>query len=283
MLTGMLMLSDAMGQETPSKPVTVEIEKKDATMLKGRLLGIARDSVRIIDDNNQEWKIALKEIRNIEYIDTLRKRERWFDSPNTMRYLLTSTALPLRKKEVVLQATYLVLVSVHYGLTNRVSIGAGTDIFTRSTYFLNTKINLVNEGKYKFSTGINYYRLPRNFITTSSHNDIRDLGMLYGTGTWGDQNHHLSIGAGYMYAGGSFLPPIVTVSGTTRFAKHFALVTENWFFFVGSHADLPVLISLGARYISKRSSVDLAFYNDQNFSLDTGFPYIGYTFKIGKN
>jgi hypothetical protein len=265
-----------------NKPVPVEIEKKDATVLKGKLLGIARDSVRLIDENGQEWKISLKDIRNIEYQDSVRTKKRWFEAPNTQRYLLSSTAMPLRKNEIALQATYFILVSVHYGISNRVSVGAGTEIFTRSTYFLNAKVNLVAQPRYKFSIGANYYRLPAGSITTYSNDDIRNLGMLYGAGTWGNSSHHLTIGAGYMYTRGTILPPIVTVSGTARFARNFAFVTENWFFFVGSNnVDLPVLLSLGLRYINKRSSIDLAFYNDHEFSLETGFPYVGYTFKLG--
>src|SRR5687768_6098776 len=61
------------GQDTPVKPVKVEIQKKDATVLKGKLLGVARDTVKLIDENNQEWKISFKDIRHIEYVDSLRK------------------------------------------------------------------------------------------------------------------------------------------------------------------------------------------------------------------
>ena len=82
-----------------NKPVSVEIEKKDATFLKGTLQGIVHDSVSLIDENNQKLKISLKDIRNIEYLDSLGITERRFEAPN-MRYLLTSTAIPLHKNEI---------------------------------------------------------------------------------------------------------------------------------------------------------------------------------------
>lgn len=282
-LATLVLFHNLMAQEPAPRRVTVEVERKDATTLKGKLLGIAKDTVKLIDAGNREWKIAMKDIRNIEYIDSLRVRNTWFDSPNSTRYLFTATGLPLRKKEIVLQSTYLFLVSVHYGLSSRVSIGAGTEIFSHSTSFLNAKINLVNDARYKFSTGINYYRLPKDFITTVSNEDIRNIGMVYAASTWGVPNHHLTLGAGYMYTGGSFLPPIVTLSGTTRLGKRFGLVTENWFFFVGEHTDLPVLISLGLRYMSKRSAVDLALFSDHEFTDGVIFPYVGYTFKIRRD
>jgi hypothetical protein len=271
------------GQDTPAKPVEAEIEMKDATVLKGKLLGVAKDTVSLIDENNQEWKIPLKDIRHIEYVDPLRKSGRWFDSPNTMRYLLASTAMPLKKKEIAFQATYLILVSAHYGVTDRLSVGAGTDIVTQSVFFLNAKYNIADNERFKFSLGANYYSLPREFITGNTSERNTGLGLIYGAGTWGNANHHLTLGAGYLYAKGYFLPPIITLSGTARFAKRFALVTENWFFIVDSNLELPSLISLGLRYISKRNTIDLAFFNDSEFSLEAGFPYIGYSFKISRN
>jgi hypothetical protein len=272
------------GQDTTRKPVKVEIEKKDATVVKGKLMGIAKDSVKLVDEFNRELKIPLKDIRNIEYIDSLRRRGRWFDSPNTMRYFLASTALPLKKKEIAFQATYLFLVSAHYGITDRISIGAGTEIIAQSIYFVNVKYTIADHDKFRFSAGANYYSFSPNTVNVNNTNEsVRGLGMLYAAGTWGTVNHHMSLGAGYMYVLGGFAPPLVTLSGTARFAKRFALVTENWFFFVGSRIDLPSLISLGVRYISRRSTVDLAFFNDDEFSLEAGFPYIGYSFKISRD
>jgi hypothetical protein len=253
-------------------------------MLKGKLLGIARDTVRLIDANNQEWKIAMKDIRNIEYVDSLRVRNKWFEAPNTSRYLFTATGFPLKKKEMVLQSTYLFLVSVHYGISNRVSIGGGTEVISNSTYFLHTKVNLVNDAKYKFSAGASYYRLPKDFITTVYKEEIRNIGMLTAASTWGGPNHHLTLGAGYIVTEGTLTPPIITLSGTTRVGKHIALVTENWFLFVGEkRVELPVLLSLGLRYMNKRNSFDLAFFSDHKVTEGAVFPYLGYTFKLRKD
>jgi hypothetical protein len=266
-----------------NKPVPVEIEKKDATVVKGKLLGIARDSVRIVDEYNQELRISLRDIRNIDYIDSMRVNKRWNEAPNTLRYFLAPTAIPLRKKEIVFQATDIAILSAHYGLSNRVTIGGGVEPFSGGTYFLNAKVNILSQPKFKFSMGGSYFGLPANFITTTSGDDVRGFGMLFGAGTWGNANNHLTVGTGYMYVLGSFLPPLVTVSGTVRFARNFAFVTENWFFFVGSKIDdLPPLVSLGLRYINKRSSLDLSFYSDYQFSSDVILPHFGYTIKLGK-
>lgn len=274
----------ALAQEPAPKRVMVEIQKKDATTLKGKLLGIARDTVRFLDADNRERRIAMKDIRNIEYVDSLSVRSQWFDSPNTTRYLLTNSGVPLRKKDIVIQATYVVLASVQYGVSDRVSIGGGTELFTHSTYYLNTKVNLVNHAKYKFSAGASYYRLPKEFLTDVYNDDIRNLGMLTAASTWGGENHHLTLGAGYIVTEGTLTPPIVTLSGTTRIGRHIGLVTENWFLFVGEkQVELPVLLSLGLRYISKRSSLDFALFTDHKFNDLNMFPYVGYALRLRKS
>jgi hypothetical protein len=270
-------------EEEAPKPVTVEIEKKNGEVLTGRLLGVSKDSVSFVDDHNREYKIAKKDIRNIDYSEKRFKQFRWPGSPNTIRYLLSSTAYPLRKGEVVLGSTYILLTTVNVGLSNRVTLATGGDLFGGSTYFINSKINIIRKPKYMFSTQVNYYRLPSDFLETSSGDDVRNMGMLTAAGTWGNENNHITAGVGYMYTREfGTLPPVVTVSGTLRVLKRFGLVTENWFFFVNERIDFPVLISLGVRYIGNRSTLDLAYYSSDKSLFAEGLPYVAYSIRLGK-
>jgi hypothetical protein len=270
-------------QDMPPQKMSVEIEKKDATILKGKILSIRKDTAVFQDYDGQIQHIAMKEIRNIEYVDTLRSHSRWFESPNTMRYLLTATAFPLKKNQVIIASTYIAINSVHYGISNKISIGGGGDIFTQSVGFLNLKTNIINNRRHRLSAGLTYYRLPSDFIETYSGESVRNMGMITGASTWGSANNHFTIGAGYTYIVKGFLPPIVTLAGTKRIAKNFALVTENWFLFVGQRTGIPVIVSLGMRYLSKRSSLDLAFFSDhKSVSQGAVIPYLAYSIKLGK-
>jgi hypothetical protein len=269
-------------QEQPQK-INVEIEKTDATILRGKIITIKNDSAVFRADDGRIERIAMRDIRNIDYIDTLRsKKSRWFESPNTLRYLLTTTGFPLKKNQVIIANTYILIHSVHYGLSDKISIGAGGDLFTRSVGFVNAKVNILNKPKHRFSAGATYYRLPSDFIETYAGEDVRNIGMVTGSSTWGNTNSHFTIGVGYMYIAKGFLPPILTLGGTTRITNNLALVTENWFFFVGEKTGIPVIVSLGVRYLSKRSSIDLAFYSD-NKSIGKGaVPYLAYSIRLGK-
>jgi hypothetical protein len=266
--------------EEPARPVYVEIVKKDNTILNGQLLGVKRDTASFRDEYGNEFRIPMTDIRNIDYRSSSKKRNRWTDSPNILRYLFAPTALQLERGDVIYQNTYLFLNSAQVGISDRMIVGAGVDVGSAGTYYFNTKVNLFNRDKYKFAAGLSYFHLPADLIETTSGEDIRDLGIVSAVATWGNPNHHFSIGAGYLVFRSYFLPPLVSVSGTTRFAKNFALVTENWFFFVGEQLDIPVIISAGLRYIGKRSTIDVGYFGDHKFSGEIGIPYISYSIQL---
>jgi hypothetical protein len=175
------------------KPATVEIHKKDNSVITGKLINVSRDSATFRDNYGHISKIPMRDIRKIDYVDSLSRQSRWASNPNTIRYLLSSTAYTLPKGDITLESTYLFITSVHYGVSNRVTIGGGGDFLAGSVSFLNAKVNILNRDRHKFSAGINYYRLPQNFIETYSGEDVRDLGLVYGASTWGNSNDDICI------------------------------------------------------------------------------------------
>jgi len=278
----LLVIAFSLNGQDAVKPVFVEITTQDDTILKGQLLGVKNDTVAFRNQYDEALRIPMKSIRSIEYSSSLRRRKSWPESPNSVRYLFAPTAYPLKEEEILYQNTYLFLNSVQMGVSESVTLGAGMDVFGARTYFLTTKVNVFNRVRYKFSAGATYFHLPNDAIETTSGDDIRDIGIVYGAGTWGNTNHHFTVGAGYLVVKSYFLPPIVSISGTTRLARNFALVTENWFFFVGEHLNIPAIISGGVRYIGRKSTLDLAFYTDHTFSGDVALPYISYSVRLGE-
>ncbi|HYC84313.1 MAG TPA: hypothetical protein VEB86_03785 [Chryseosolibacter sp.] len=277
-----LFPSAAQDQPTPpAKPARVEIIKTDDSVLRGQLLGVKRDTATFRNDQGIESRIPMNEIRKIDYAVTKRS-DYWHDSPNALRYLISPTAWPLEQGEVLWHNTYLILNSIQVGVSDDITIGGGADVFSGNLFFFNAKAHLLSKPTYKFSIALNYFHLPEDFLENVAGDDLRDLGMVYGLGTWGNSNHHFTVGAGYLILKSELLPPIVSVGGTTRFTKNFALVTENWFLFVGQqHVDVPVIISAGIRYIGERSSVDVAFYGDHEFSGEIAIPYFSYSIRLG--
>lgn len=280
LLLFLVSLSSQGQEETKPRAVPVEIRKKDATQLSGMLMGIEKDSILFRDHANRDYRIALKEIRNIDYVDSLKRRTRWHESPNTIRYLLSPTAFALDKNELVLESAYIFFNSIRYGISDRISVAAGAEVLSRSLYFANVKASLIKKPSYNLAASLNYYYLPPDFLETYYGDDIRNLGMLSAMNTWGNSDHHLSLSAGYLYAQGQFLPPTITVSGTTRLTKHLALVSENWFLFVTDRQRLPIIYSLGLRVIGKQGVFDIGLYRDSVSSESIGLPFVGYTYKM---
>jgi hypothetical protein len=280
---GLFLLASVplVAQDTP-QPVTVEILKKDGEKIKGKVIQIQRDTAEVHEEEGGILRIPMADIRNIDYLDgRSRLGKDWFPHPNALRYFLTSSAIPMKQNEAMLGSTYLFITTVHYGVSDRVSIGGGGDIFTGSVIVLNAKVNIMNGARHKFSTGLNYFRLPKDFIETYSGEDVRDLAMLSATSTWGNRNNNFTLGTGYMYFRGGFVPPIVTVAGSVRALEQLSFVTENWFLFVGERTGIPVIVSLGARYLGRRSTFDFGLYGSYENRLRIIFPYIAYSLKIG--
>jgi opacity protein-like surface antigen len=262
------------------KPMRVEIQKKDGSEVGGTLIGAGKDSVRLSRYAGDTLAVSFRDIKTIDYVDPNKRSYKWDEQPNTTRYLLTPSAHTLRKGEVTYQNTYLLLNGVQVGITDRIMAGAGADIFTGSTFFITSKFNLIQKPKYKFSAGANFFRLPKDFIEDFSGEDIRNMGMAYGAGTWGNTNANFTVGAGYLIMKGDALPPIVTLSGTLRFLENFAVVTENWFFFVGDKAKVPTILSGGLRYIGEEVSVDVGVYTDHRLAGEFFFPFVSYTRRL---
>jgi hypothetical protein len=278
-------VQDVHGQEEESQaePVQVELEMKDRRFLKGKVLGVQKDSATFMDGSNNIYRIALSEIKNIHYVDESSvRRKDWFNPPNRNRYLFSSSALPLKKGEIIISNAYLFLHSVQFGVSDKVTIGGGGDLFAGTIGYLTARVNLLKSEKHHFTAGGSLYFFPADLFSNYTNDESVTIGMVSAASTWGDASNNFTLGAGYMYLGNEFLPPIITIGATKRIAKKFGLVTENWALFVGEKTGIPVIISVGARYYTKRSTLDLALFSDSESVFGSFVPYIAYSITVGK-
>src|SRR5690242_14042347 len=105
-LLAILFSQISFAQENPSRPAPVEIFKKDGEVLKGKILGIKKDTLEFRDADGSIQRIAMKDVRNIDYVDSTRIGKDWFEHTNKFRYLFTTSAIPLRKNEIQFGGTY---------------------------------------------------------------------------------------------------------------------------------------------------------------------------------
>lgn len=275
MLPLFLLSFFCFGQQPQPEKKMVIIETKRRDVFNGTYKEIGRDSIVIVDASGEEKKIAKSEIL---YIDQSSGKSNWFTVPVNHRYFLGATAIPLRKYEVIFENNYLVINSVKFGLTNRLTLGAG--MVLKENYFFMARYSVYRKRNYSLAMGLSYYNMPNDLVETPSGEDLKRFGKISAISTWGNLNFNVSVNVSYLYARSGFVPPFVTVSGFGRVTKRLGILTENTFLVDIKNELLPVF-SIGTRWFGKRGAFDAGVYlNALTVKEEFVLPYLAYSFKV---
>ncbi|MEP7263805.1 MAG: hypothetical protein ABI772_04880 [Bacteroidota bacterium] len=211
----------------------------------------------------------------------------WFPNPNATRYFFGPSAINLKAGEGYYQNTYLFLNSFNVGLSDNVSIGGGLEVLStfgisgdgpQPIFFITPKVGFPVAKKVHVGGGILYASVP-DFDTDNP--ERTGLGIMYGIGTYGTEDHNVSAGAGWGFIDGEFSTrPIITISAATRLSRRSAFVTENWI--VPEDVGYYAAVSYGIRFFGEKISVDLAFINSRDIVqfIPIGIPYVDFVVKF---
>ncbi|WP_161888804.1 hypothetical protein [Pontibacter russatus] len=257
------------------------VETKDGSVFQGVYLGQSEAGVRLLTDSAGEITIPMSELKSFRILDerNFRNGEYWFDNPNATRYLFAPSAYSLRKGEAYYQNTYLVLNSFNYGITDRLTIGAGFELISTFSgepiFFITPKYSFPISDKWNAGAGVLYANAPIE--------DFSGLGIGYGLITYGNRDNNATLGVGFGYVDDEVSgKPVFNLSGMRRISRKMALVTENWL--VPSDGYYGVY-SYGIRFMGEKITVDLAFLNNADIASDVlaiGVPYVDFVVKFGK-
>jgi hypothetical protein len=174
--------------------------------------------------------------------------------------------------------------TVNYGITNRVSLGGGMSLFPTGNladqiYFFTPKFGLRQTGRLNLAAGALVMGIPG---IDDEDIDSPVVSVLYGVGTWGSTDRHLTLGFGYGMVDTNLADrPLVVVGGESRLSRRSAFVSENWM--------VPgvdnILISYGFRLFTENLSVDLALINVIGHDADPifpGFPFVNFVWNFSK-
>jgi hypothetical protein len=148
------------------------------------------------------------------------------DDPGRTHLFMASTGRALRQGEGYVGAYGVALPFVQVGLTDRVSIGAGTPVYTggaRHPFWVTPKLQLFNGARTQAAVGV----LQLLNVGDAS------VGIAYGVVTHGSTDSAISAGVGYAYyradddRGGI---GIVMIGGEHRLSRRVKFVTENHVF-----------------------------------------------------
>jgi hypothetical protein len=177
--------------------------------------------------------------------------EPWMADPNPTRLFLAPTARALKRGEAYFGLYEVAVPFVQVGVTDRISIGAGTPLIyfgpksDRPVWFT-PKIQVVGTPSLQASVGVLHVVNIDQF----------SMGIAYGVVTKGSADSAFTVGAGYAYARGhngdnTGSAPVLMLGGEHRVSRRIKLVTENYVFH-----DFG-LLSGGVRILNRKVSVDL--------------------------
>ena len=299
----MLTFSPVWGQTKPPKtdpttPTTKEnaaktviVDMVDGIRLQGKLLERRGDTVVLETVTFGVMNLNIKNIKKISAAETeqIHGKEFWFENPHASRGFFAPTGFGLRKGEGYYQNTYLYFQSVGYGFTDNFTVGVTADIIGPITgnvpfiLYVTPKFNF--KGGDNFNYGVGALIGSFGFGNLGNGDNLRtSAGLLYGVGTWGSRDKNITVGLGYGYTDGALSNrPTLTLSGTTRIARKWCLMMDNFYFGGGTVRGMSIY---GARLMGEKFAFDFGFLSPwwsstANIPL-RAIPYYGVSFPFGR-
>lgn len=259
----------------PPVGADVVVVLKDGQVVKGRLVSADPEVVTLESSGARLTfpRAAVRELAVPGSDAALGPRSR---DPNRTRYLYSPSGFMLRRGEGYVSQTELFITSAAIGVTDWLTLQAGTVLPVvvyspkDTPLLLAAKLGGSPTPWLHVGAGFQTLLLP-------SVDEAPGVGLAFGVVTFGDEDLHLGISAGPPFAiskGTSSLGNvIVSVSGTWRVARSVALVTENWFLPIDG--ETKVLASGAVRFIGDRLGVDAGFLVPQGTSFP--IPWLDFT------
>jgi hypothetical protein len=224
-----------------------EITLRDGTRAFGRVERVAEGRVLFRTLAGATLDIAVADVSQVTLAaGRVAGREFWRDDPNPTRLFFGPTARALNRGDAYLGVYEVFIPFVQVGLTDRISLGAGTPLVFGGggdrPFWLTPKVTLVARPRTQVAAGAMHMM----------NIDGDSLGVVYGVVTQGSRDSAITVGAGYAYAryedNGA---PVVMLGAEHRVHRHVKLVTENYAFEEGG------IMSAGVRFMGRRLSADL--------------------------
>lgn len=189
------------------------------------------------------------------------------------------TAKSLKTGEGYLSLSELFFSFAAMGFEEIIILGGGISIYpstnAKQIYYLSPKITPIKFDKFSFSSGIFYC----SNLDISNRNNIlmNGFGVIYGMGTYGDEDKSITIGLGWSFSGKDIRDkPFSIIGGEIRLKGNAKLITENWIF----HSSLYAIGITGFRFIGKHFTGDLALIYPYSKPYSFVIPWFTLTYKI---
>lgn len=212
--------------------------------------------------------IEVDKIENILILDErhFKDGEYYGTDPNYTRLFFAPTGRALKKGAGYFADYELVFPGFAYGFTDKFSFGGGIFPFSSGDFFLGwltPKYTIMETKDRAVAVGLLN-------IFWSGGDDSENVGILYGTATFGESDKALTVGFGYGYVGSNLAEkPMIMIGGEKRIGKRTKFLTENWLF---PGADEP-LFSAGFRWFGDKLAADFGLFRTASMEF-LGVPWL---------
>lgn len=291
-----LQTSQAQHQKdsTQKKSPLQKVMTKGGSVLYGRIVRSRKDFIIIETKDDMRITLPTKSILRIETVvndpSPSKKdkkpltREEWYRrGMYTNKYFISTTGFNLKKNEAYIESTQIFLLSARWGITNNFSIGAGGIITGEGLFFVNPKLTIPINKRFRLGASFNWLSIP----------NVGGLGLLNLVATYGSEDYNFSGGLSYGVFNGKFTPrPFVNLGTMLRPANRVALMGEvillpidTSFGTVNNAQQFMPLASFGLRFINQKSSIDLGllYINSEGVNgsrLAVALPLFAYRHKL---
>lgn len=261
----------------------LEVRLTDGSVVYGSMLVADRETVVLRTVSGARLELRPDQIRSQRTATgTVVRGEYWPEDPNHTRLLFTSTGRSLDAGQGYVSAYFLFFPMVAYGVTDRFTIAGGTPIVPGAmgrVFYLAPKFTVSKRDRSAVSIGALAFGFPE---------DTEDgtVGITYGVGTFGTNDHALTAGAGWGFrwgGGESSLSnaPVLVIGGETRVSRRVKLLSENWIFTSGAGGF--TLLSGAVRFIGDRLSADLGVIGAAEQGVGCCLPMVNFVWNFGRD
>lgn len=267
-----------------AKPDTLyRIVTNDGNVFVGEIVEMDKEKVILKSEAlgqitlHQQYIVKIEQVIDAKYT----QGDLWYHHLQSARYFFSPNGYGLKEGESYYQNIWIFYNQFSVGLSDHFSIGVGVVPlfffdFTPSPIWVNPKfsIPLVRDKLNLGAGGLFGYVVGEQDAA---------FGIVYATSTFGPHDKNLSVGLGYVYAGGEIASsPLINVSGLIRVSRNTYLLTENYI--ITSNGSVAGVSIMGARSMINRSAIDygLAFPIVPDIGSFIAIPWLGLTVPFQK-